>query len=121
MVDPPVHGFLNEYFIWFDKWFSLFGREQFFILQSDALDARKAGKDGVAAVLRKLGGFLGLPAGDHDWERQVRGGYGRRHTASGYLGQNKSRMEELEDENKRLLKEMSELGAQCEEDGTIAI
>ena len=77
------------------KWFSLFAREQFFILQSDALDTRKAGKDSVAAVLRKLGGFLGLPAGDHNWERRVRDGYGRMHTASGYLGQAKSRMEEL--------------------------
>ena len=83
------------------KWFSLFGREQFFILQSDALDSRQAGKDGVAAVLRKLGGFLGLPAGDYDWERLVSGGYERIHTASGYLGQAKSRMQELTPEDCR--------------------
>jgi len=77
------------------SWFSRFGRQQFFVLASGALDGRKKSKQEISATLRALGSFLGIKDGDARWARLLGSGTLRVHTAEGYRGARKSRLEHL--------------------------
>lgn len=79
------------------EWFSYFGRQQFFILQSDALNVEAKGKRNVEEVLRKLGTFLEVQShgvGD-EWENYAHKRYQHEHKAEGYRGSQRARIEHL--------------------------
>lgn len=58
------------------EWFAAFGRQSFFVLDSDALkhEAATARGRGKRALLLRLGQFLGVPAHDDEWERLLANG-----------------------------------------------
>ena len=76
-------------------WFSRFKRKQFFVLSSDALDGTKKSKQDIRAALLALGSFLGIKDGDEQWAGLINSGPLRVHTAEGYRGESKAKLEHL--------------------------